>query len=97
MEQFGKQLEEERKSAEKIAENCQKSLNRRMDSCYIRYMTTAEFQASAPHDTKQVTFVNDDGNIQIWKGDIRILLDGGPSSEEFMLLLAASLTPSNEN
>ena len=37
MEQFEKQLEEERKSAEKIAENCQKSLNRRLDSCYIRY------------------------------------------------------------
>lgn len=83
----------ENKSAEKASSNCQKSLNQRLDSCYIRYMTTAEFQESAPHNAKQVTFVNNEGAIEIWKGDIRIMLDGGAAASDFILLIADSLIP----
>lgn len=98
MFQYEQQLEEERRlkeSANAVAENCQKDLNSRLDNCYIRYMTAADFESSVPHDAKQVTFVSRDGAIEVWKGDIRIILDGGEVANNFILLLAATLTPSS--
>ena len=43
--------------------------------------------------TAQISIVNRNGELEIWKGDIRIFLEGS-GGEQFILLLAASLTPS---
>ena len=90
--------EQEAKNRESLNEagnNCQKDLNSRLDNCYIRYLTASDFESSAPHDSKQVSFVSRDNAIEIWKGDIRIMLNGGAEADAFMLLLASTLTPSS--
>lgn len=55
----------------------QRNINSRLCECYFRYMTAADFEAEQTHSEKQITFVQRNGNIELWKGDIRIILDGG--------------------
>lgn len=66
---------EKRKNVENINRNSQKSLNDRLDGCYIRFLTAEEFDAKVgEHYDEQISLVLRDDSIELWKGDIRIYL-----------------------
>lgn len=89
MEQF-----ERERAISNIASVAQKDLNSRLDGCYVRYVEASIFDGDAgKHDTKQISIVSRNGELEIWKGDIRIFLEGS-GGEQFILLLVDSLTPS---
>lgn len=81
---------EKRKNVENIDRNSQKSLNDRLDGCYIRFLTAEEFDAKAgEHYDEQISLVLRDDSIELWKGDIRIHL--GATGDKSVQLIVQTL------
>lgn len=74
-------LRDSAESLERTAAQVQKNINSRLDGLYFRVLTQEEFEAEETHYGEQITFVtrtvNDELKIDIYKGDIKINLDGG--------------------
>lgn len=88
MEQF-----ERERAISNIASVAQKDINSRLDGCYVRYVEASIFDGDAgKHDTKQISIVNRDGELEIWKGDIRIFLRP-EASDDFVILIVNSINP----
>lgn len=68
----------------------QKNLNSRLNGCWLRFMTATEFEADEYHPPKQITIVDRNGDLELWKGDIKILPSGGMDVDGYFLLFVDS-------
>ena len=52
--------------------NAQKAINSRLSNLRIRSMKASEFDAMEQHCVNEVVFVNRDGEIELWKGSVKL-------------------------
>lgn len=91
------QYEQDKKALESVSAQMQKSLNSRLGKLRFRCMKAADFdaeKASTGHSVQQVTFVNRDGEIELWLGDVKLSFGEsyeGPYIENAIVLLEEQL------
>lgn len=87
------QYEQDKKALESVSAQTQKSINSRLGKLRFRCMKATDFDAekeSTGHSVQQVTFVNRDGEIELWLGDVQLSFGGsyeGPYIENAIVLL----------
>lgn len=72
-----------------LAVNLQRNLNNRLDGLIFRAETQASFNAGIPHADNVISLVQvDSTEINIYKGDTRIVLGGGSIPTDHALIFA---------
>lgn len=90
--------EKDRKAIAAAGAQMQKSINSRLGNLRFRCMKAADFDAEKEaegHSVQQVTFVNRDGEIELWLGDVKLSFGGsyeGPVIETGVVLAEDQLT-----
>lgn len=90
--------EKDRQAIASAGAQIQKSINSRLGKLRFRCMKAADFDAEKEadgHSVQQVTFVNRDGDIELWLGDIQLSFGGGydgPVIETGVVLAEDQLT-----
>lgn len=73
MFQYEDQLMEENHNAIiALRQNAQKAINSRLSNLRIRSMKSSEFDIMEQHSVNEVVFVNRDGEIELWKGSVKL-------------------------
>ena len=73
MFQYEDQLMEENHNAIiALRQNAQKAINSRLSNLRIRSMKASEFDIMDQHSVNEVVFVNRDGEIELWKGSVKL-------------------------
>ena len=92
------EYEQDKKAIQSVGAQVQKSINSRLGKLRFRCMKAEDFdaeQAAGGHSVQQVTFVNRDGEIELWLGDIQLSFGGGiegPVIETGIVLAEDQLT-----
>ena len=93
MERRYKTMSEDNNALSAVSAAIQKAINSRLGKLRFRCMNADDFDAemqSTGHSVQQVTFVNRDGDIELWKGDVKLLSGSGgdgPTIETAIVLL----------
>lgn len=92
------EYEQDKKAIQSVGAQVQKSINSRLGKLRFRCMKAEDFDAEKEaegHSVQQVTFVNRDGEIELWLGDIQLSFGGGiegPVIETGIVLAEDQLT-----